>query len=209
MKKLIKCFTITISLLLIININVLADDKIPNANVQLIGDAKGIVFIDNNDYFLLAENMMPGDKISGKILLENKYDNSYDIYLRAERITAEEEYDLLNKINLIINDSNNIIYDGLASGNDGLEKDIKICSIKPGEKKNLSAFATLDGATTGNEYKNKVGEVKWIFTAVNNSEDVSTDNNLPDTGKNIIVILMQYIVPIVLIYIGKKKCSSK
>ena len=191
MKRLIVSFSIIISLLVINSINVLADNKFLNANVQLIGDANGIVFLDDVEYFLLAKNMMPGDKITGDILLENKYNSSYEIYIRAERITREEEFDLLSKINLVISEEGKLIYNGIVSGKNGLENNIKICELQPGEKKNINAIAILDGNNTGNEYKNKFAEVKWIFTAINkedNTGGLDKNNNLPQTGNEFIFI---------------------
>lgn len=135
-------------------------------NVELEGNADGIVFIDGDKPFLVKYDMMPGDVIQRKIVLNNKHEDSYKVYLKAKRITPEEKYDLLNKIDLELFYNGEEFYKGPISGEDGLIHDVYLGTINPRESKVLDAKAEFDGKEIGNEYKNKYAEVEWIFTAI-------------------------------------------
>lgn len=215
------------SLLLIIGGSTLAFNKITNANVTLVGDAKGIVFLDNEEYFLVAENIMPGEQVQGNIKLENKYDYPYELYIRSERITPIDKHDLLEKLTLTINMENDIIYEGNITGSNGLEKNKLICEIMPNEVLNLNAVVTLDGKSTGNEYKGKVASIRWIFTAIrkenindpqvpgespNPNESLNTgshdkNNYLPQTGRSGVII--ELLIVIILVFLGIRVLAYK
>ena len=84
-------------------------------------------------------------------------------------VSKKESYDLLEKIELKVIYDGNCIYDGFVSGQNGLENNIYLGEVKPGESKKLEAFAEFPGKEAGNEYKNKKAQVDWIFTAVKES----------------------------------------
>lgn len=193
MKRLIYCLVFIFFLVANVSL-VKADDFINNiSNVKLEGNAEGIVFIPGDEPFLYKTNMVPGDKISRSIYIINEYDVSYDLYMRAERVTPKEEFDLLQKINLKIVYDDKILYEGPVSGEEGLVKNVYLGKIVPGEYKTLKAEASLDGPETSNEYKNKVAQVDWIFTAENiqvdgggNNNNNNNSNKLPITGEDIV-----------------------
>lgn len=164
-----KKILVTILLSLIItSVQVLAAQQDSPPNVQLVGDANGIVFIPGDEPFLNKSNMLPGDSVSRVMDIENKYSVPYELFIKAERITPVEKYDLLNKLQLKITYNNKVIYQGATSGEDGLENNISLGTYKPGDKGVLKAEVVLDGPSTGNDYMNKNAEVEWIFTATNN-----------------------------------------
>ena len=168
MKNLIKSFLFTMVFLLIIYKPGVAS-TFATPNVELEGNADGIVFIQGDEPFLWSDNILPGDKLERNILLNNKHKDSYTIFMRAERINKKESYDLLEKIELKVIYDGNCIYDGFVSGQNGLENNIYLGEVKPGESKKLEAFAEFPGKEAGNEYKNKKAQVDWIFTAVKDS----------------------------------------
>ncbi|MGU8832122.1 LPXTG cell wall anchor domain-containing protein [Clostridium perfringens] len=202
MKNLIKSFLFTMVFLLIICKPGVAS-TFATPNVELEGNADGIVFIQGDEPFLWSDNILPGDKLERNILLNNKHKDSYKIFMRAERINKKESYDLLEKIELKVIYDGNCIYDGFVSGQNGLENNIYLGEVKPGESKKLEAFAEFPGKEAGNEYKNKKAQVDWIFTAVKDSysgeESLlgsnklnkgnidSNQNNIKNTIDNIIV----------------------
>ena len=151
MKNLIKSFLFTMAFLLIICKPGVAS-TFATPNVELEGNADGIVFIQGDEPFLWSDNILPGDKLERNILLNNKHKDSYKIFMRAERVSKKESYDLLEKIELKVIYDGNCIYDGFVSG-----------------QKKLEAFAEFPGKEAGNEYKNKKAQVDWIFTAVKES----------------------------------------
>lgn len=165
MKNIIKSFLFTMAFLLIICKPGVAS-TFATPNVELEGNANGIVFLSGDEPFLWSDNILPGDELERDILLKNKHDSAYKIFMRAERVTKKEEYDLLEKIQLKVKYDGNYIYNGPVSGKNGLENDICLGVIEPGQEKKLEAFAEFPGKEMGNEYKNKYGQVDWIFTAV-------------------------------------------
>ena len=176
MKSFLRKFLVTVSLLSIITIQVEANTLAP-PNVQLLGDANGLVHIPEDDLFLHYPNMLPGDSIKRTLEIKNDYEYPYELFLRAERVSPEEEYDLLNKLELTIKYKDTVIYAGPTSGEYELTDDISLGIFDPGQEETLVAEVLLDGPSTGNEYKNKYAEVDWIFTAIR-IEDV--EGGLPD-----------------------------
>lgn len=189
MKGFIKTVLITLSLLLIISIKGEASTLTP-PNVQLLGNADGLVHISNTeDMFLYRYNMLPGDSVERTLEIKNQYEDSYELFLRAERVSEKEEYDLLDKLDLKITFDDKVIYVGPTSGEYKITDNISLGTFKPGEEATLFAKVELDGPSTGNEYKNKFAQVNWIFTAVrkdsndNTSTDKPSNSNKPSTNK--------------------------
>lgn len=187
MKRYLKCIIMTLALLLVINSQGVLAQTLPS-NVHLVGDEDGILISlpEGETDFLYKEGMLPGDSVDREMFIENKYDRPYTLYIRAERITEKEQYDLLTKLNLKINYDGEIIYDGPVSGEDGMANDIELGTFQPGDKAELYAVVTLDGLSTGDEYMNKEGVVDWIFTATNENsypENPEEPQN-PDESNN-------------------------
>lgn len=175
MNSFFKKFIVTISLILIITINIEADTITP-PNVQLLGKANGLVYIPEDDLFLYYPNILPGNSIKRTLEIKNHYDYPYELKLRAERVSPKEEYDLLDKLELTIIYKDKVIYKGKISG----EYDISLGIFKPGQEETLLAKVELDGPSTGNKYKNKYVQVNWIFTAVRSDFDQDIDKVEPD-----------------------------
>lgn len=200
MKNIFRVLMVSLSLLLLTGIKGEARELAP-PNVELQGNAEGIVFIPGNEQFLKFHGMLPGDRIKRRLILTNEYTDSYEIFIRAERVSEREEYDLLEKLNMRIKYEDDTLHEGDATGAKSIKEDVSLGVIKPGESRELFAEVELDGASTGNEYKNKYGEVKWIFTAVripSENENIggqpsedntqnnnnSNNNNLNNNGTN-------------------------
>lgn len=177
-KKRILLLSLGLIISFIISTNALARDKLAT-NVTLEGNANGIVYIPGEEPFLYFSDMIPGDSIERKMKINNKEEKAYKLYMRAERVSLKEEYDLLEKINLEISYNNEVIYNGTASGEEKLSDNIYLGIVNPGEEYELNALAILDGKSSDNNYKNKSGEVKWIFTAERSEEEtiVKKTNN--------------------------------
>lgn len=199
LKKVIMC---TLGLVLTTSMYAYAAPSTPD-NVRLEGNSEGIVFIPGDEPFLIKDGMVPGDEVSRQMVIDNEYDVEYEVFMRAERVSEKEEYDLLNKIELTIYYKDELIYNGPASGEDGLSKNISLGKFKPGEEADLYAEVKLDGPSTGNEYKNKYAQVDWIFTATNEGKETIpvnpdkpsinkptvTDKN-PNTGDSSVAMYM-------------------
>ncbi|OXX84990.1 hypothetical protein AVM15_01150 [Paraclostridium benzoelyticum] len=183
MKNFIRKILVVTSLLSIITtIKVDADTLYP-PNVELLGNANELVYIPDDDLFLQHPNMIPGDYIRRTLEIKNKHKYPYELFLRAERVSPKEEYDLLDKLDLKISYKDEVIYDEAVNGEDKLIKGISLGVFNPGQEENLIAEVKLDGASTGNEYKNKSAQIDWIFTAVR-SEDESNENDKETVDKS-------------------------
>ncbi|SDP68109.1 hypothetical protein [Clostridium gasigenes] len=150
--------------------------------------------------------MLPGDNITRQMVIENDYDYPYEIFLKAERVTPKEEYDLLEKLHLKINYNDKSIYNGIIIDENVLVDNISLGVINPGENKILIGEVELEGSTIGNEYKNKYGEIKWIFTAVRKETSIKT----PYTGDEgilpyVIVAILSLGGIITITIVGRRK----
>lgn len=209
MKKIINIVMLSVALLLIAGTRGDAKEFV-SSNVKLEGNANGIVYLPGDEPFLELKNMVPGDNIKRRLILSNEFTDSYEIFIRAERITAKEENDLLEKLKMKISYNNSLLHDGNATGWKSIKENTSLGKIRPGETKELVAEVNLDGESTGNEYKGKSGEVNWIFTAVRITSDGDIlPSNPPKTGDDgvlgyIRVIILSLIVIRVINRKGKK-----
>ena len=140
-------------------------EETENNNIIIEGNADGLVTIPNKDEFLTKKDMLPGDEVKGKILLRNQYDYPYEIYIRAEDREKLSDSNFLEKLILNVSIDDDIIYKGSLDGGETMSNDIYLGTINPGESLTLDASVTLDGRSTGNEFKNKYASIDWIFTA--------------------------------------------
>lgn len=183
MKNFIRKILVVTSLLSIITTIKVDADTLAPPNVELLGNANELVYIPDDDLFLQHPNMIPGDYIRRTLEIKNKHKYPYELFLRAERVSPKEEYDLLDKLDLKISYKDEVIYNEAVNGEDKLTKGISLGVFNPGQEENLIAEVKLDGASTGNEYKNKSAQIDWIFTAVR-SEDESHDNDKETLDKS-------------------------
>lgn len=183
MKRCLRKILVVTSLLSIITTIKVDADTLAPPNVQLLGNANELVYIPNDDLFLQHPNMIPGDYIRRTLEIKNKHKYPYELFLRAERVSPKEEYDLLDKLDLKISYKDKVIYDEAVNGEDKLTKGISLGVFNPGQEENLIAEVKLDGASTGNEYKNKSAQIDWIFTAVR-SEEESNNNDKESVDKS-------------------------
>lgn len=212
MKNYLKVIVMTLSLLLLVNVNAFAE-TLPS-NVKLEGNANGIVVIPGDKMFLYKDNMVPGDEVDRTMTIDNKYDAPFDLYLRAERVTPKEQYDLLTKLQVKVTYKGSVIYEGPVSGEDGLIKNISLGSYNPGDKADSHAEVKWEGQSSGNEYMNKTAQVNWIFTAQNKGTVVPNATKVtvqPHTGDSSIIpyVIILAGASILLIAIAMKKKASK
>lgn len=206
MKIFLTNFMVAVSLVSVMNTQVNLNTIVPS-NVELVGKANGLVYLPDDDLFLYYPNMFPGDSVKRTLEIKNQYDYPYELKLKLQRISPPEKYDLLEKLELVITYKDNVIYKGKTSG----EEEISLGVFNPGQNEELTAIVTLDGNSTGNEYKNKYAEVKWIFTAVrmedtpDNESPNNPDINSPKTGdESIIISVILFVVSSILILVIKK-----
>ena len=172
-----KRFFVAFIFLLMSTTTVLASKGVPS-NVILDGSAKGLVSIPS-DTFLEFLDMMPGDKESGTIFIHNTDDSPFELYLKAERMTSQQEFDLLDHIALKVNYQDEVIYEGPMSGEEGLEDSIYLGTFNPNQEAELVAEIMLDGETSTENYGNQIAQVNWIFTALRENDKEPTQPDKP------------------------------
>lgn len=173
----IKVLFVLVGCLLFTHVNtVFASELTLPSNVQVLGEAQGLVSFQGDGPFLTNMAMFPGDRVEQLLIIHNDHDYASELFLRAERVSEEEEFDLLSKLELMIYHDGEIIYKGPACGSAGMEENISLGVFEPGDHTLLYASIELDGPSTGNEYQNKYAEVHWVFTATHAEQS----ENKPD-----------------------------
>ena len=185
MKSFIKKILLVTSLLSIITCIKVDAETLNPPNVQLLGNAKNLVHIPGDEFFLYYPNMLPGDSIKRTLEIKNDYEYPYELSLKAKRVSEKETYDLLDKLDLKIIYKNKVIYEASANGENELTEGISLGTFNPGQDEKFIAEVTLDGPSTGNEYRDKVAQVDWIFTAIRKEEtDSKKDKVTIESNKN-------------------------
>lgn len=143
-------------------------------DLKLVGGAAGLVLLPAEGKLFDLQNMSPGDTRTATITIKNDYSKWYDLWMRAEDVTAEKP-SLFEVMELTVLYRGKELYRGPVAGFAG-DASIYLGRYHPGESGELTATVHLPGPATGNEYQGKRAGVKWIFTAQSSGEV------LPPTG---------------------------
>lgn len=172
--------------------------------VRCTGTAQSFVLLSDGDLFTEFKNVMPGDSIQDSIEIKNSAENgkAVRIYLRAlphsdENLPlsaqdTEKMNAFLSRLTLSVKNGENEIFNASPDKAAGLSENVLIGSLKAGESAVLRLTLSVP-LSLGNEFADCAGEVDWVFTAEELSEElppttdgqdipVITDN--PNTGDN-------------------------
>lgn len=181
------------------------------SNVQYRGRAERFVFIPaDTDLFVNFKNVMPGDVLEQKILVQNESTNIMPvrIYLRAEP-TNPADKPFLEQMQLRVDQtSRGTLSDSTADLQGGLADNVLLGTFFPGMTQELDV--SLDVPTSmGNDFQNAIADVVWVFTV---EEDDPPP--LPQTGltanqvrKGIILVLAG--VALILVLIVRRRQGAK
>lgn len=127
-------------------------------SVSFENGADGLVRV-GDDFFSNWASLMPGDQVSGSVLLKNQYARAITLWFRTETIAED---DLLKALLLEIKTGEKMIYSGTM---DGLVKEpVKLAALKKNEEAVLTYTVTVP-KTLSNTYALSETKTKWIFTA--------------------------------------------
>ena len=189
MKKKLIALLFTAAMLLSLSAAVFAADSV----VTFKGEAEGFVFgpgsgYTDSDLFDGLKNCMPGDTLYETVTVKNEATDSDKITLTLSAEASELTYDgafeaadgkdqagvsgqrdetaasmsdFLSVLQLRVLQDGNVLYSGSAAC-EGLG--IALGDLYTGESMQLQLELTVP-AELGNEYANRVGEVKWVFHA--------------------------------------------
>lgn len=172
------------------------------------------------------KNVMPGDKITGYVYIKGNFksfsEDSLKVWMRAMTHSADGDNkpkhesitnvkhmnDFLSLLTLrVYNESKDgvKIFEGAANELDGLKENVYLGSFR--NKGAIKLRVELDvPITMGNEFKNDIGEVDWVFT-VEAYDDPSVDN--PKTGDYILRVALPVMAisgaALLLVFFRKKK----
>lgn len=207
-----------------------ADDSFCSVNYT---NASQFIFNPNGgDLFKNFKGVMPGDELSQDIVIANQLaTRTVTIYLRAE---IDESYkDFLDNVEIEVSLNKHDLGErtlakNKASEAGNLEKNVCLGTYAPGEQGELKVKIKVD-KNMGNEFKNAVGVIEWIFSAEEGEEPTtkkptpkppvtekpSKPTPSPDTGSSDkigavlgIVAGIAGLVAIALVF-GKKKNSKE
>ena len=150
----------------------------------------------SSDLFENFKGVMPGDKLTEEITIENKNKDFYyiKVYLRAivhdevgnplsQSVTASGEtvvsmQDFLAQLSMQVKKGTDLIFDASPDELDGLAANVLLGRLRRGESLKLDVVLTVP-IDLGNEYANRVGEVDWVFTVEGFNDPVPTDTTEP------------------------------
>lgn len=159
--------------------------------------AEDFVFVNDDDLFDNFKNLMPGDSVTQKIVIESKKTRAgyVKIYLRAiphgddnplsdevaKAETIESMNEFLSQLTMSVTCDGNLIYKASPNELEGLSENVLIGTFGYGDKKTLEI--TLDvPITLGDVFQNSMGEIDWVFTAEEITKEEYKDTLVHITG---------------------------
>lgn len=165
------------------------------ADNKLLVFSPGSAYTDS-DLFQNFKGVMPGDKLTEEITIENK-NNGFDyikVYLRAivhdvddnplsQNVTASGEtvasmQDFLGKLSMKVKKGTDVLFNASPDQLNGLAANVLLGTLRRGESLKLDVVLTVP-IELGNKYANRVGEVDWVFTVEGFNDPVPTDTTEP------------------------------
>jgi len=150
------------------------------ASIEVIGNDTGLEIIPSSNKFFEELNLSPGDEKEGTVVIKNKYDAPFELFLKTERTdtaSALTNTDLYKHLQITVTLKGEQIYSGNMSGFASGEG-ISLGIFEPNATEVMKITVKLPGQQTGNDYQNTEHNNKWIFTAVSKEK-------LPKTGMDI------------------------
>jgi len=149
-----------------------------------LNDLRGCAFeVDPADYLFQLGNMNPGDSNQGTVTITKTGPSPGDIYFSFIHIDSrppypDDEYNLFDKLLLIIKQGDQVLYEGpmvggASPGDPLLIEDFKyLISMVQGDVVLIDFHIILPGPTTGNEYQGAYLETELIFVSVCSGDPV-------------------------------------
>jgi|GEM_PF-5755927 len=185
MKKLISTIVLCAIIMVALTIPVSAStQKMELPDSFLIADSFGINVERNGDYYIEAKDLLPGDKISKKLIIQSLSDDSkkYRLYLSATPMEQTGMIKLLEELEIDMKLDGETIYSGSIDGLNGggmVDNALDLGIYEGGRQGVLTFDIQLDPTLSTNLfYEKSVAELGWKFYAVRDEEA-----SPPKTGK--------------------------
>ena len=170
----------------------------------------------NKNLFMYHVDMLPGKTYQDELLIENKTQTEYTLYLKIkENNDSELAKELVDNIIMTIYLDEIIIYEGYASGIDYIENNriiddsIYIGNYKSGDEQKLTVETTLKSEYSNTE-NTALSNIEWEFFAYyDKNMDVINPDTQDNINKAITIILLGSTILIIAIFSYKEKVLKK
>ena len=170
----------------------------------------------NKNLFMYHVDMLPGKTYQDELLIENKTQTEYTLYLKIkENNDSELAKELVDNIIMTIYLDEIIIYEGYASGIDYIENNriiddsIYIGNYKSGDEQKLTVETTLKSEYSNTE-NTALSNIEWEFFAYYDKHmDVINPDIQDNINKAITIILLGSTILIIAIFSYKEKVLKK
>lgn len=198
---------------------VMAFSAVADGTVTYDGTAQKFIFAKGSDYsptdlFDGFKNVMPGDKLTQKVTIDNKISNDVKIrvFMRSTGAVSGSE-DFLSQLKLkVVQDGNSNLFEAPADQTASLKDWVYLGTVYSGGKIDLDLTLEVP-ATLGNEYQNAVGHLDWQFKV--DELPIEKDDPAPKMGENITPLMwtvcgaMLVLLLAVIAMIIRKKQSAR
>lgn len=185
----------------------------------------------DTDLFPNLKNAFPGDVLTQKINITNTAKDMYGVklYMRAIALdgnnqpidpvlshegSAERMNDFLSQLKMTVwlgaGENATMIYQASPDQPDGLAEFVPLGTYTKGQSSVLTVQLEVP-AELGNEYMNRLGEVRWEFKV----DEVSDPNpHLPPTGDSmnlglVLLLLVCSLAGVVVLFVNSRRMSKK
>lgn len=163
----------------------------------LVGDDTGFQAGTDGEYFIVNNDITPGQTFSREITLSNysKEDGSFDIKLvmnpadETHTPKTSGEINLLEAVYVTLTYQGKVIYQGTIDGNgtpiaNRIQQPIDLGTLEVGEVRTIQAEFTVTSDYPAESWKeSSVVDFYWLFFASRATTTTTTSSSTPPTGK--------------------------
>jgi LPXTG-motif cell wall-anchored protein len=149
----------------------------------LIGDDQGITVTKTGGYFFNLEGLLPGDRITRNLIIQNTKKEDYTLKMLIEPVSTVGPINLLEKMTMEFNIGDRKIYDGNLVNEDQRKTDqgteIDFGTIAAGSKQTMSIVLKMKTDVPWEKFKagESKAKVRWTFVADSKKTTPSTSDS--------------------------------